>query len=968
MNLLAQVFPLMKPALYAHVRFSGLPALRPGYHGHISQLRSSEVGRMVWVRGTIVKAAQIKMIETQRQYQCASCGYEFTVTSDFSMKNQFEMPQICPSGEHAERGLTSENDDAGQDQIPTEVERSSGRGGRGGRGRGRGRGRQFVNIAGVSATTERKRCRSNLFEYKDKSSTCRDYQEVRLQEPVHLLDVGRVPRSLPVVLLDDLVGAHTVGQDVIVCGVLSHQWYGCIREQRCDLDLIVVANSVTPIDSAGDSTITDQSKNSDAISTMTTSQLKTASCGGISEESALLIAHLLRQFKKKPFALRGHLLASVCPSLCGVWPHRLATLLMLCGGVGGKDPDSGMVTRGSSHVLIIGDPGTGKSQLLKFACSVPRRGVMTTGSGSSRAGLTVAAVADAGNEWSLEAGALVLADGGVCCIDEFGTIKEQDRASIYEAMEQQTISVAKAGMVATLRTRCSVFAVQNPRGRYDYDMDVSSNSGIPPPLLSRFDVVLLLNDEDSSGWDNTVANAILQQLPLPTETQIKAANYNTKIKDASTQQEIAAAKMSDFAKANVAKVSCFNNGAYTSRSRSLAVLKIPAVHTDIHNNAGSTQASTTNLFSTGDFTVLEMEIDSANGTIVKRDLGVEPKTTVGRPLDGWVRAEEYPFECERAFSLVSAGHSEDLDLTSSGNIENRENPLFPDSSNDPLQRLASRIAANNDDVPDLGLGEPHHQHSRSTSLSCSGISLPLPAISHTYTPAFDESYGYNNNHEYNNVLRNTSNSQGGAYQRPATPMLYPLSFNAAVPQPLSLPFPLIREYIMLVRNKIFPKLSSCARKVLAAYYQQQRAAPDRDKSQTTVRLLEALVRLTQAHARLHCRSIATHHDAIQAISLVDYGFSQTTNVRIKEKTVFDPLYGATNPAEAQVIRVRVRVGVTGMCRALDQSIERLERGDCWIPSKFISILFMGITQRDRWIIMIFLSLILLLISFITSCS
>jgi hypothetical protein len=163
-----------------------------------------------------------------------------------------------------------------------------------------------------------------------------------------------------------------------------------------------------------------------------------------------------------------------------------------------------------------GDPGTGKSQFLRFAAALSPRSVLTTGTGSSRAGLTCAAVKDSGNEFSLEAGALALADRGVCCIDEFGCMSKEDRTSIHEAMEQQTISVAKAGIVCKLNARATVVAVMNPTGGiYNPSLSLENNSRLGSALLSRFDIIFIMMDQADIGRDEKIAHFLLQQSITP---------------------------------------------------------------------------------------------------------------------------------------------------------------------------------------------------------------------------------------------------------------------------------------------------------------------------------------------------------------------------------------------------------------------------------------------------------------------
>jgi len=173
-------------------------------------------------------------------------------------------------------------------------------------------------------------------------------------------------------------------------------------------------------------------------------------------------------------------------------------------------PD-GMKIRGDINICLMGDPGVAKSQLLKHIARISPRGVYTSGKGSSGVGLTAAVVRDTTtNEWVLEGGALVLADMGVCCIDEFDKMNEQDRTSIHEAMEQQSISISKAGIITSLQARCAVIAAANPiGGRYDTSLTFAENVDLTEPILSRFDVLCVVRDTVDSTEDERLARFVV---------------------------------------------------------------------------------------------------------------------------------------------------------------------------------------------------------------------------------------------------------------------------------------------------------------------------------------------------------------------------------------------------------------------------------------------------------------------------
>ena len=204
---------------------------------------------------------------------------------------------------------------------------------------------------------------------------------------------------------------------------------------------------------------------------------------------------------------------SIAPSIFGMTRQKESLMLQLFGGVASKAKD-GTRLRGDIHILLMGDPGVAKSQLLSYMSQISPRGRFTSGMSASAAGLTAAAVQDAAADgrWTLEAGALALADLGLAAIDEFDKMNENDRSSMHEAMEQQRISISKAGINATLSTRCAILAAANPKaGRFQSVSEVpfTQQINLKPALISRFDVIWLLTDQPAADHDTLIANHIM---------------------------------------------------------------------------------------------------------------------------------------------------------------------------------------------------------------------------------------------------------------------------------------------------------------------------------------------------------------------------------------------------------------------------------------------------------------------------
>ncbi|XP_060201627.1 probable DNA helicase MCM8 [Lycium barbarum] len=414
----------------------------------LKNLKAAYIDRLVSVRGTVVKVSTVKPLVMQMSFACTKCGT--SITRDFP-DGKFSPPPVC----------------------------------------------------------ELHGCKCRTFNPIRSTARIIDFQKIRIQELLKSEhhEEGRVPRTVECELTEDLVDACIPGDIVTVTGIIrvinNYMDIGGGKSKGKNQGLYYLYLEVV--------SITNSKSQSTSEGSQDNSNARATELFDLYSFSPKDLEFIVKFSEEHGSDVYRQILQSICPSIYGHELVKAGITLALFGGVRKHSMDQNKVpVRGDIHVIIVGDPGLGKSQLLQAAASISPRGIYICGNATTNAGLTVAVVKDPlTGDYAFEAGAMVLADRGLCCIDEFDKMSAE-RQALLEAMEQQCVSVAKAGLVASLSARTTVLAAANPvGGHYNRAKTVNENLKMSGALLSRFDLVFILLDKPDEVLDKRLSEHIM---------------------------------------------------------------------------------------------------------------------------------------------------------------------------------------------------------------------------------------------------------------------------------------------------------------------------------------------------------------------------------------------------------------------------------------------------------------------------